>query len=70
MVDAFTWTKGGDIRTFSSRAELYDHMVAIGDVVIEGDDAPKFAEHCDKRSKQEGHRVQASALAAKRRLEE
>lgn len=70
MVDAFTWTRGNEIRTFTSRAELYDHMISVGDLIIEGDDAPKFKAHVDKREKQAGHPVNARAAAAKARLEE
>lgn len=66
MPDAFTWTKGNEVRTFSSRAELYDHMISVGDVILEGDDAPKFKAHVDKREKQGNQR----AAAAKARLEE
>lgn len=47
MVDAFTWTKGSDMKTFSTRAELYDHMISVGDVIVEGDDAEKFARHLE-----------------------
>jgi hypothetical protein len=66
MVNAFTWTRGNEIREFKTRAELYDHMVAVGDVILEGDDAPKFAAHVEKRAKQGN----AHAQAAKARLEE
>lgn len=69
MVDAFSWTKGGDIRTFSTRAELYDHMIAVGDIIIEGDDAEKFAKHVEKRAKDSSHPVNQKANAAKARLE-
>lgn len=70
MVDAFTWTKGNEIRSFTSRSELYDHMIAVGDLILEGDDAPKFRAHVEKREKQNGHSVQAKAAQAKARLEE
>jgi len=49
MPDAYTYTKGSEMKTFSTRAELYDHMIAVGEVILEGDDAPKFEEHCNKR---------------------
>lgn len=65
MVDAFTWTRGGEIKSFSSRAELYDHMINVGDVIIEGDDAPKFAAHVEKRAKAGNEK----AMAAQARLE-
>lgn len=47
MVDAYTWTRGNEIRTFTSRKELYDHMIAVGDVIVEGDDAEKFSKHLE-----------------------
>lgn len=64
MVDAFTFTSGNEIRTFRSRAELYDYMIERGELVIEGDDAPKFKAHVDKREK-EGN---VKAQQAKNRL--
>lgn len=67
MVDAFTYTNGNGIHTFKTRAELYDHMISVGDVILEGDDAVKFSAHVEKRVKQ-GNNVKAEA--AKRRLEE
>lgn len=59
MVDAFTWTKGNDMRTFSTRAELYEHMIAVGDVILEGDDAEKFQKHLENSK----HAKKADAIA-------
>ncbi len=67
MVDAFTYTNGNGMQTFKTRAELYDHMISVGDVILEGDDAPKFLAHCEKRVKQ-GNNVKAES--AIRRLQE
>lgn len=50
MVDAFTYTKGNEIRTFSSRAEMYDYMVDNGEAVLEGDDCDKFCRHVAVRA--------------------
>jgi len=69
MVDAFTFTNGSEMRTFRSREELYDYMVERGEIVVEGDDAPIFKKHVDKRAAQAGHRVNEKAVAAKARLE-
>lgn len=48
MTNAYTYTKGDETRTFSSRKELYDYMIERGEVVLEGDDAPIFANHVSK----------------------
>jgi len=66
MVDAFTYTNGSEMRSFKSRQELYDYMVERGEVILEGDDAPKYAAHVEKRHKQGN----AKATAVKARLEE
>lgn len=48
-MDAYTWTKGEERKTFTTRAQLYDWMMSVGDVILEGDDAPKFEAHVQKR---------------------
>lgn len=71
MVDAFTYQKGSESRTFSSRKELYDYMVEQGEVIIEGEDAPKFKDHVDKRAASaEKTKLKDQAVKAKARLEE
>lgn len=52
MVDAFTYTKGNEIRTFSSRAEMYDFMVDNGEAVLDGDDCDRFCRHVAVRASQ------------------
>lgn len=66
MVDAFTFTSGNEIRTFRTRAELYDYMVERGEVILEGSDAPLFASHVEKRVKQGNEK----AVLTKARLEQ
>lgn len=51
MPDAYTYTNGSESRTFKSRKELYDYMVERGEIILEGDDAVKFEEHCKKKDK-------------------
>lgn len=50
MVDAFTYTKGNEIKTFGSRAEMYDYFCSIGEAVLEGDDCDKFCRHVAVRA--------------------
>jgi len=68
MVDAFTYTNGNGMQTFKSRAELYDHMISVGDVILEGDEAVKFRAHVEKRIKQDVSNVKAERAFA--RIEE
>jgi len=49
MPNAYTYTKGNEMREFTTRAELYDYMISVGEVILEGDDAPIFEAHCNKR---------------------
>jgi agmatine/peptidylarginine deiminase len=49
MPNAFTWTRGNEVREFKSRAELYDFMIEVGDIILEGDDAVVFEKHCNNR---------------------
>jgi len=44
MPNAFTFDDGAP-RQFKSRAAMYNWMAENGHVVVEGDDAPKFAAH-------------------------
>lgn len=69
MVDAFTFDNGAPKR-FSSRQDMYDYMVENGHVILEGDDAPKFKAHVDKRAAQKEHKLSAKATEVKARLEE
>lgn len=69
MVDAFTIQRGNESRTFKSRQELYDYMVENGEVILEGDDAPVFKAHVDKRAAKADHKVNAAAQRMKTRLE-
>ena len=63
MPDAFTFDEGnGNVRTFKSRAEMYDYMATSGHVVMDGDNAARFKAHCDKKAKDSP----AHAAAAKR----
>lgn len=64
MVDAFTYTNGNGMQSFKSRAELYDHMISVGDVILEGEDAVKFRAHVEKRIKQ-GNNVKAEAALSR-----
>lgn len=50
MVDAFTFDDGGQPRKFNNRAAMYDYMIEHGHMVIEGDDAPKFLAHAEKKA--------------------
>jgi len=50
MVDAFTYTKGNEIKTFSSRADMYDYFCNVGEAVLEGDDCAKFCRHVAVRA--------------------
>lgn len=59
MVDAYTWTRGSDIRTFTSRKELYEHMISVGDVIVEGDDAEKFSKHLEKSNNERATQARA-----------
>ncbi len=68
MVDAYTFTSGNSMITFKTRAELYDHMISVNEVILEGDDAPKFAAHCAKRIAQNPENVKAKN--ALKRMEE
>ena len=65
MVDAFTYTNGSEMRSFKSRSELYDYMIERGELILEGDDSPKFAAHVEKRVKQGNNK----AAEVKARLE-
>jgi hypothetical protein len=65
MVDAFSFTNGNEMRSFKTRQELYDYMIERGEIILEGDDAPKFAAHVEKRHKQGNDK----ATAAKARLD-
>jgi hypothetical protein len=50
------------MRTFKTRAELYDYMIERGDAILEGDDKAMFLKHADKRSK-EGNSKASAAVA-------
>lgn len=49
MPDAFTYNNGNESRTFKSRAEMYDYMMERGELILEGDDAAKYAAHVERR---------------------
>jgi len=66
MVDAYTYTDGNSMVTFKTRTQLYDYMVEKGEMVLEGDDAPKFKAHVDKRAAKN----EAKAVALKAKIEE
>ena len=63
MPNAYTFTKGSDMREFTSRKELYDYMLEQGEIILEGDDAPIFLKHCEKRVTDK-HRVAEKAKIA------
>jgi len=50
MVDANTYTKGNEIKTFGSRAEMYDYFISVGEAILEGDDCDKFCRHVSVRA--------------------
>jgi hypothetical protein len=49
MVDGYTFQKGTTTNTFSSRAELYDHMIEQGEFYLAGDEAGKMLKHIERR---------------------
>lgn len=61
MVNAFTFDNGSP-KSFSSRKEMYDWMIENGHLIEEGDDAPKFLAHAEKKAK---NNEKAAAIAAK-----
>ena len=68
MPNAYTWTRGNEIKEFSTRAQLYDYMVEVGDIILEGDDAVLFRNHCEKRNRD--HQDQAGEHLLQLRQEE
>jgi len=49
MVDAFSFTDGQGIRSFKSRAEMFDWMIDNGHVFLEGDFASKMLKHVNNK---------------------
>lgn len=59
MVDAFTWQRNNESKSFRTRAELYDFMIEQGEVIIEGDDAALFEKHCNARKAKNPKAIEA-----------
>jgi len=44
MPNAYTFDAGdGNVKTFKNRKAMYDYMISVGEVILEGDDAVVFA---------------------------